>query len=243
MKNQIKKFLSLVLVAVMCLSTFAIGASAAETCAHTNKQYTETKKATCEEYGYDSYKCTDCGKDFVENIQKPLGHKLEQSGETIPAYCWREEATVWVCVNEGCEEKEERGELTGEQCEEFNEPTFTIIDGKLQGTMTCKDCGYVHTFECACGEEHPELEVTTGHSHEVEDMIADPTTIVKPTCTENGSIVYKCDDCKYTVTVVIEKTHQLTFHAGFDKKCDKDGEKAHYTCDLCGKYFVTDKDG
>lgn len=233
MKIQIKKFLSLVLVAVMCLSTFAIGASAADACAHTNKQFTESKKATCEEYGYDSYKCSDCGKDFVENIVKPLGHNLKQTGETIPATCFREEATVWECANEGCDVREERGNLTGEQCEDFTEPTFAVVDGKLQGSMTCKDCGYVHTTKCECGVTHEELVVTEGHSHEVEDMIADATTIVRPTCTANGSIVYKCDDCKYTFTVVIEKTHQLVFHEEKAATCTTNGTKAHYTCELC----------
>lgn len=250
MKNQIKKVLSIVLVVVMCLSTFAIGV-AAEECKHENKIHSGTTKATCTGYGYDSYKCADCNKDFVENIVKPLGHNLVQTGETIPASCWREEASVWECDREGCDEKEVRGELTGEICEKFVDAdkdgnpdvTFEVVDGELVGSMICADCGYKHTTDCECGEYHPELVVTAGHSHEVEDMEPVLSSVVKPTCDTEGEITYKCKECAFTAKVVIEKTHQLTKHEAVAHTCTKDGNIEYYTCDLCEKYFVTDKDG
>ena len=251
MKNQIKKVLSIVLVVVMCLSTFAIGA-AAEECKHENKIHSGTTKATCTGYGYDSYKCADCNKDFVENIVKPLGHNLVQTGETIPASCWREEASVWECDREGCDEKEVRGELTGEICEKFVDAdkdgnpdvTFEVVDGELVGSMICADCGYKHTTDCECGVTHPELVVTAGHSHEVENMEPVLSSIVKPTCDTDGEITYKCKECAFTAKVVIEKTHQLNDSEKVEAKaptCTEDGVKEHWICKLCGKYFIEEK--
>lgn len=228
MKNQIKKVLSLVLVVVMCLSTFALCVSAEEECAHANKIQTSTTEATCLGYGYTSYKCADCGADFVEDLVKPLGHDWSEE-TTTPATCENEAGTKKVCKR--CKTEDVKpGASTGKECT-WGEPEFKVIEGDLTKVETCTVCGNVK-----------ETVIDAGHSHDAEasNMEMVPETLKKPTCTEKGSVDYKCnhEDCGFVVTVEIKETHQLTEHAAKLHTCEEDGNYKYWTCDLCEAYFM-----
>ncbi|MCM1441517.1 MAG: hypothetical protein NC131_20265, partial [Roseburia sp.] len=64
------------------------------------------------------------------------------------------------------------------------------------------------------------------------------------TCTEKGVRTYTAKVSVNSTEVTDSKTedigvisHSLSFSAGYAATCEEDGEAAHYTCALCGKYF------
>lgn len=82
---------------------------------------------------------------------------------------------------------------------------------------------------------------------------------VEPTCTETGKMeYYKCNTCgklyedeagtkevtdKNTLVIDIDATnHKTKFVAEVAAGCEKEGVKAHYECERCGKLF-TDAEG
>ena len=226
MKNQIKKVLSIVLVAVMCLSTFAIGASAEE-CTHANKVFHSKVEATCTTPGYDAYKCPDCGDDVAENIVKPTGHKYDVT-ETVEATCATTKKEISVCSVCG-HEKVVGGTATGKTCvvDPKAQSSYKYVKGQLVEYKLCTVCGGEVVLNAA------------DHEHKMEP---DWDTIVKPTCDKEGLVTYVCTEknCTEKWEVVVEKTHQLKEVAAKDPTCTTDGNIKHFVCTLenCKKYFV-----
>ena len=78
-----------------------------------------------------------------------------------------------------------------------------------------------------------------------------------PTCTEDGNKEYwTCEHCgKYFLSddtnpetakaveqseFIIPASHKLTKVEAKDATCTEDGNKAYWTCEHCGKYFLSD---
>ena len=224
MKNQFKKVLSIVLVVVMCLSTFAIAASA-ETCEHANAKLVEHKDASCGQFGYDAYKCPDCGDEYVENITDPLEHDysitVNEKGN-----CVTKDKVVEKCSN--CDDEryvdgKDGSAITGAS-HTYGEVQYETVNGELKGYKLCSVCGDKASAEFA-------------HGHDAEKMEIVLDTLVKPTCTADGKVTYKCKEvgCPYTVEVKIEKTHQIVLVPASTDTCS--GNKEYYTCTLCHANF------
>ena len=122
---------------------------------------------------------------------------------------------------------------------------------------TCTEAGTKEYYECeTCGkifaDEKGETEVTKedlvisapGHSMTKHEE-------VKATCTEKGvKEYYECSVCgkifldkdgKTETTkdgVIVDALgHKTKFVAGVSAGCEKDGTRAHYECEVCGKLF------
>ncbi|MDY4585899.1 MAG: hypothetical protein SPC84_03380 [Oscillospiraceae bacterium] len=122
---------------------------------------------------------------------------------------------------------------------------------------TCTEAGTKEYYECeTCGkifaDEKGETEVTEedlvisapGHSMSKHEE-------VKATCTEKGvKEYYECSVCgkifldkdgKTETTkdgVIVDALgHKTKFVAGVSAGCEKDGTRAHYECEVCGKLF------
>ena len=86
MKNTIIKVLSVVMAMVMLMgSVLVISASAADECKHENyEQFGDPVAATCTEWGFTLYQCSDCKKAYkteFNTFEKP--HNLTKGFEWI----------------------------------------------------------------------------------------------------------------------------------------------------------------
>lgn len=226
MKNQFKKVLSVVLVAVMCLSSLVVGVSAANECAHANATKIGTAvEATCEGWGYQLYECDDCGEEFASDWVKPLGHNIpEGSTEFVPATCEDDAYEVGTCSVCNKEVKVvDEGTALGHKA------------GTTQYTKypNCEagEGGYTYYLCVHCGEEmNVDNEVAGTHT-----WVAIEETLVAPTCTTKGSMQYKCKECDKTTTVEIEKVaHDWDTKAAAAHTSDTSkGHKTYRVCKDC----------
>ncbi len=242
MKNTFTKFLSIVLAALMCMSTLAIGAFAEDectSCANDNTANSTSygeRKATCKEMGGKLWKCNDCGRDFATEVTPKLEHDLSDK-QTVPATCGQDEYTVGKCKNCGEEEKVVKSgtALTHKAGTEV----FTKLPDCEAGTK-----GYTYNKCEHCGMEMNISDEKPG-KHEYE-LVKD--SIKLPGCTTKGEATYKCvnEGCAYTVKVEIAALgHDIVDVAAIDPKCDAAGVKAHKECERCGGLFeaALNKDG
>lgn len=80
------------------------------------------------------------------------------------------------------------------------------------------------------------MEIKEAHHYEVVET-------VKATCTEAGSVTYKCDHCGDTYSIVLSaKGHLITEYEQTPSTCIHHGKKSHFFCATCGKNFE-DEDG
>lgn len=92
------------LISAACFVAFtALGIAVTDTCDH-EYESVESVEATCEEDGYEKYRCALCGYEKTENVEK-LGHDMVDDHRTEPT----EEAEgeyVRKCTRCGYEETE-----------------------------------------------------------------------------------------------------------------------------------------
>ena len=133
------------------------------------------------------------------------------------------------------------------------EPTCTET-GKME-YYKCNTCGKLYVLENGAYKEVTEADLiikANGHKMTKHEE-------VKATCTEKGmKAYYECSTCgklyedeagtkevtdKNTLVIDIDATnHKTKFVAEVAAGCEKDGVKAHYECERCGKLF-TDAEG
>ncbi len=80
MKKTMKRYLSLLLAAVMLVTSFSFAVAAENVCSHeiseADPNYTKVYNPTCDEQGYTVYYCLKCGEVASTGNYKPaLGHK------------------------------------------------------------------------------------------------------------------------------------------------------------------------
>ena len=120
---------------------------------------------------------------------------------------------------------------------------------------TCEHCGKYFLSDDANPETAKAVELSETvipASHKLTKVEAKDAT-----CTENGNKEYwTCEHCKkYFLSddtnpetakaveqaeTVIPASHKLTKVDAKDATCTEDGNKAYWTCEHCGKYFLSD---
>ena len=137
--------------------------------------------------------------------------------------------------------------------------SITIPDGVTSiGYGAFSDCNSLKTISLSCGStlkrsdfsDQANLVSYTSH-------ILTKTAAKAVTCTENGNKEYwTCEHCKqYFLSddanpetakavelseTVIPASHKLTKVEAKDATCTEDGNKEYWTCEHCGKYFLSD---
>lgn len=186
---------------------------------HTHKGMTRTagKAASCTEAGSETYyTCSDCGKKYTD-----AKGTTEITETVIPALGHALTATA------------------------AKEPTC-LAEGNA-AYWSCSRCGKL--FLNDKGEQQTTLAATKRAKlnhvlvfHGAKDA----------GCTENGNKAYwKCENCSSCFSdkdgtkptteeaVLIAKTgHRMTAHEEYKATCEKDGQKAYWTCALCKKTYV-----
>ena len=121
------------------------------------------------------------------------------------------------------------------------------------------DCGSLTTISLSCGSALKKSDfgkqadlVSYTNQH-----LLTKTAAKAPTCTEDGNKEYwTCEHCgKYFLSddtnpetakaveqseFIIPASHKLTKVEAKDATCSESGNKAYWTCEHCGKYFLSD---
>ena len=191
---------------------------------------TEAKDATCTEDGNKEYwTCEHCGKYFLSDDANPATATAVELSETVISASHKltkVEAKDATCTEDGNKEY-----WTCEHCKKY----FLSDDANP---------------ETAKAVELSETVISASHKLTKVEAKA-------PTCTENGNIEYwTCEHCKkYFLSddtnpktakavelseTVIPASHKLTKVEAKAATCTEDGNKAYWTCEHCGKYFLSD---
>jgi hypothetical protein len=209
MKNTIIKVLSVVMAMVMIMgSVLVMSASAADECKHENyEQYGDPVPATCTEWGFTLYQCSDCKKDFkaeFNTLEKPHsqmeGYELTKIAE-VKGTCIADAYTVSACSICGEEVTTVTPNSKGDHA--WSEWTVVESDCTTAGnkTRTCSVCAKVETV--AIDEKGHEWVA-------LEDQAVAPKCwkYVDPSAPDNkkaayGSMPYECKNCDATRVVEI----------------------------------------
>lgn len=206
------------------------------------------KESTCTENGNNEYYyCAGCEKYFkdaeatVETTKEAeaLPLKDHQGGE---ATCTKK-AVCDVCGNE-------YGEYADHQYVENATDDFlktpATCTSKAVYKKSCSVCGQAsetETFEYGELADHSYDTTTwksdkTGHWHECT-ACGDKIDVTEHTssgaATEDDAEV--CTECGYVITPALGHTHKLTLVEEVPATCTKEGSKAYYVCEGCGKWF------
>lgn len=224
MKTVFNKLATGALVAAMAFTTLApVTTLAAENdCKHDSIITVDTKEATCTEPGLYNEVCEICGEVLQKDlVTEPSGHNFTKAiikdGKASEVTCERcgvTEAFTPTVDESECTHPEE-----SEYCYNYVETTCTK-DG-YTGDVICNDCGKVIIAGKA--------EKATGHDWTEGDY-------VRPTCTEDGSVEYTCENCGETKTEVV-KAAGHSWDAGkvtLAPTTTKEGVKT-FTCTACGE--------
>ena len=217
------------------------------------KEYYECE--TCGKIFADEKGETEVTKEDL--VISALGHSMAKHEEVKPTCTEAGTKEYYECETCGKIFADEKGEteVTKEDLV-ISAPGHGMTKHE-EVKPTCTEAGTKEYYECeTCGkifaDEKGETEVTKedlvisapGHSMTKHEE-------VKATCTEKGvKEYYECSVCgkifldkdgKTETTkdgVIVDALgHKTKFVAGVSAGCEKDGTRAHYECEVCGKLF------
>jgi len=129
---------------------------------------------TCDEKGYTTYVCLECGLTFEADFIAPIGHQFTHS--TVAPTCDTEGYNAHYCSVCGIEDRDEYVRPTGHSFEQ------TVYE------PTCDDLGYTH-YECVDCDFSMDSDYVdpTGHTYTKEYF--------RPNFEETGYTEYTCQVC------------------------------------------------
>jgi len=209
-----KKTVAFLLTALMLLGLVpaSVFGAFAEECSHYYS--TSITKPTCNDEGYTTYTCVDCGDSYKDDYVPAKGHSYSEV-VTAPT-CNDRGFTTHTCVDCGDSYVDSPVDAKGHSY------SSTVVqpdcDDKGYTLHTCSDCGYSY-------KDNYVLE--NGHSYE--------SKVTEPTCTKRGYTTHTCTVCgkSYVDSYVPANGHT----GGADATCETD-----QTCIICGE-VITDKLG
>lgn len=221
----------------------------------------ERVEPNCVSYGYERYYC-DCG-DYTETILDPIpatGHNLTEISEYNENYHY----SVLVCLNEGCDFRQEGSYIYHSLNENIiNEPTCAESGLSYVYCTGCEYNSYVEVpayghdyqayftwflaedipFEVYLQCNNDTSHIVSGYEMEIGWEILQQ---VDPTCTTEGYIDvygYAIYDGalyeKYDTYVLTTSGHNYEYNVEVvEATCEENGY-TRYTC-VCGDYFDSD---
>ncbi len=182
----------------------------------------ETLKPTCDEWGYNTWTCNDCGKQWYER-KEPLGHK---DTDIVYAPTCTEQGYTWhICSRCGRNNKDSYTDALGHSWSDWDvtlEATCTTAGSKTRAcTRTCRG------VKCTASET--ETIAATGHNYK-------PIKIL-PTCTTSGYTEHTCSRCgdSYTTDLVKPLGHDYKTVV-IAPTCTAQGYTEHI-CNTCGHTY------
>ena len=228
-----KRLLSILLMLTMLLSMFTVMASAGETphecILTTDLQEVEAKSATCKTEGVQAhYICKECGKLYLK-IATGGYLEVEKKDLVIPTLDGKDAASHhWgkrVAASDG-------------DCQHYAHPAY----------QPCTECGQYFKLDDGSVAVATRIIGNLG-AHKLGDLVP----AEDKDCEHAGHLAYKqCSVCNaYFVEengTWVEKAgtkifgqdfgpHVLRYVAEVPATCTTAGTRAHYVCNVCGKYF------
>ena len=181
---------------------------------------------TCEEPGYTSHTCTQCGASYVDSYTAPTNHHYGKGAVTRAATCTAEGEMTYTCTCGKTHtepipmiDHDYAASVTAPTCTEMGYTTHTCTQcgdhytdsytsptghhydgGKETKAPTCTEEG-IMTYTCSCGESYTKAIPTVAHKY--------TSQVTAPTCTEMGYTTHTCTQCgdHYTGTYTAPKGH------------------------------------
>ncbi len=181
---------------------------------------------TCEEPGYTSHTCTQCGASYVDSYTAPTNHHYGKGVVTKAATCTAEGEMTYTCTCGKTHtepipmiDHDYAASVTAPTCTEMGYTTHTCTqcgtsytdsytsptghhygDGKETKAPTCTEEGEM-TYTCTCGESYTKAIPTVAHKY--------TSKVIAPTCTEMGYTTHTCTRCgdNYADTYTAPKGH------------------------------------
>lgn len=198
--------------------------------------------------GQKSRECTDPACDASETEVIPAQPHIWVEKEIVGGEtCMDDGHIIFECDREGCEAEERKYFANG-----WN---HVLVKTEAKGA-TCESVGEAEYWTCElCGkyfsDAEGKVEINKGdwlgkYGHDFEHKAANDAT-----CTEAGNIEhYECKLCgdkfasnlndgqnELTNVVIPAKGHSMTAIGEKAPTCTEAGNKAYYSCDVCGKNF------
>ncbi|MBQ7294801.1 MAG: InlB B-repeat-containing protein [Clostridia bacterium] len=179
---------------------------------------------TCNDKGYTTHTCSNCGSQYVDNIVDALGHSY---GDWAANNDGTHTKTCTVC-------KDEEGRVVTENCADSDSDSDCLCDAcsaLVAHSYGAADC--LKPATCTvCG-------TTTGTAlgHSFTNYVSDGNA----TCTEDGTKTAKCDRCEVTDTVADEGSatgHTAVTDEAVAPKCEETGLTEGSHCSVCDKVLV-----
>ena len=196
-----------------------------------SKSAGNSKPATCDEDGYDFFRCLDCGASWTE-VVKATGHDFSIEMPGVPANCYQAGHT-------GYEKCSKCDATQGKYPIAINDNhTNAYRVPETSKAATCTEAGWNYFTCTGCHQEWKVTIPATG-DHAWETQKAKPAT-----CTEDGYTGHeKCATCGalrgYVVIPASGAEHKWSYNGKADPTCDKEGYK-NDICTVCGDYRYYD---
>ena len=191
---------------------------------------TSQAQATCEEYGYMGYYCTNpgCIYRYRDYNQQPKGHDYDYSNGTVTQKqdCTHPEITTYLCTRcKDAKEVQTKPSLGGHKWQ----------PGEITKAPTCLTAGEQQYTCTVCHQTKTESVKATGHNWEIK--------ITKDaTCTSNGTYRRTCKTCGYFENHTIQATgHKPEIRNKKEATCSTTGYTGDTYCSVCNKKLSSGK--
>ena len=186
---------------------------------HAHSYQSTVTPPTCNDEGYTTHTCLECGDTYVSDRVSANGHSYAES--TVAPTCTNEGYTTYTCSV--CEFS-----YIANQIDALGHNYQEIVTNP-----TCENHGYT-TYVCSnCGDSYVEDIVSSGHGY--------TTVVTSPTCTSEGYTTYTCNSCgdSYIADKVSALGHNYNISTT-NPTCTSDGYTT-YSCKVCTYSYVSSK--
>ena len=186
---------------------------------HAHSYQSTVTPPTCNDEGYTTHTCLECGDTYVSDRVSANGHSYAES--TVAPTCTNEGYTTYTCSV--CEFS-----YIANQIDALGHNYQEIVTNP-----TCENHGYT-TYVCSnCGDSYVEDIVSSGHGY--------TTVVTSPTCTNEGYTTYTCNSCgdSYIADKVSALGHNYNISTT-NPTCTSDGYTT-YSCKVCTYSYVSSK--
>lgn len=191
---------------------------------------TSQAQATCEEYGYMGYYCTNpgCIYRYRDYNQEPKGHNYDYSNGTVTQKqnCTHPEIITYLCTRcKDAKEVETKPSLGGHKWQ----------PGEITKSPTCTTAGEQQYTCTVCNQTKTEPVKATGHNWDIK-------ITKEATCTSNGTYRRTCKTCGYLENHTIQATgHKPEIRNKKEATCSTTGYTGDTYCSVCNKKLSSGK--
>lgn len=201
--------------------------------------------ATCEEMGFTTFTCAECGDSYKADYTNPLGH--DYAAVVTAPTCTEGGFTTYTCSRCGDVYVSDYTDALG----------HAWNDGEIIANPSCTADGVV-VFTCArCEKEHSERLLATGHFPGDPATCTEPqlcltcgavlekahghafnAEVTEPTCEKMGFTTYTCADCGFSYTDKYTDALGHDFVATVTEPTCTEMGYTTWDCSRCDKTYV-----